>query len=77
MRVSSVTSLDTIYSIRVDDFSTTVTYVGEAPLSSAEEAPVWRIKKIESLGSQLNIKWADGNQFFDNIWTNHTSLTYS
>ena len=77
MSVSSVFSLDNIYTLRIDEASSTVIYVGEAPLNSTEGASVWRIRKIESLGPQIIIKWADGNQSFDNIWTNHTSLTYS
>lgn len=76
MSVSAVTTVNTIYSIRVDDFSSTVTYVGEAPLQSNEASPVWRIKKLETSGTVLTITFADGNQNFDNIWTNRTSLTY-
>ena len=77
MSVSSVVSIDTIYTIRVDDASSTVTYVGEAAINSSDSLPVWRIKKLESLGTILAIRWADGNQNFDNIWDNRVSLTYT
>ena len=77
MGVSSVTSIDTIYSIRVDDATATVTYVGEAVIGSTEASSVWRIKKLETIGSILYITWADGNQSFDNIWDNRASLSYT
>lgn len=76
MSVSGVTSVDTIYSVRVDDVSSTVTYVGEASLGASESAPLWRIKKLETVGSVFKITWADGNQSFDNVWDNRTVLTY-
>lgn len=77
MGVSSVDSFDTTYAIRVDDASSTVTYVGEASIRSPEAAPVWRIKKLETVGSVLSITYADGNQNFDNVWTNRAALTYT
>jgi hypothetical protein len=77
MSVSSTYSVDTTYSIRVDDASSTVTYVGEAPIKSPDAAPVWRIKKLETLGTVLSITWADGNQSFDNVWSDRLTLSYS
>ncbi len=76
MSVSGVTSFDTIYAIRVDDASASVTYVGEASLGASETAPIWRIKKLETVGSVFKITWADGNQAFDNTWSDRSSLTY-
>lgn len=76
MSTSGVTSFDTIYSIRVDDVSASVTYVGEASLGAPESFPIWRIKKLETIGSLFKITWADGNQAFDNIWDDRSSLTY-
>lgn len=77
MSISGVTTFDTTYAIRVDDASSTITYVGEAPIGSAESSPVWRIKKLETVGSVFKVSWADGNMFFDNVWDNRASLTYS
>jgi hypothetical protein len=77
MGVSSVSSTDTTYSIRVDDASSTVTYVGEAQTGSSELSAVWRIKKLTTTGTVLSIEWADGNQQFDNVWTNRATLSYS
>lgn len=63
-------------SLRVDEASTTVTYVGDAPLGSDESTATWRIKKLETTGTVLKITWADGNSNFDNVWANRASLTY-
>lgn len=64
-------------SLRVDDASSTITYVGEAPHSSNESDAVWRIKKLETVGTVLKVTWADGNSSFDNVWADRASLTYS
>lgn len=76
MGVSSVSSTDTTYSIRVDDASSTVTYVGEAQTGSSESGAVWRIKRLTTAGTVLSIEWADGNMQFDNVWSDRTTLTY-
>lgn len=76
MSVSSTYSVDTIYSIRVDDASTTITYVGEAPLNSLESSAVWRIKKLETIGTVFKVTWANGSQAFNNVWDDRSSLTY-
>lgn len=53
------------------------TYVGVAQkMGSAEASPVWRVARFDWT-SGLDIKWADGNDRYDNIWTNYLSLTYS
>jgi len=69
--------VDSNKSIRVDDATSTVTYVGDAAINLAESSPNWRIKKLETVGTVLKITWADGNENFDNIWTDRASLTYS
>lgn len=77
MGVSSVTSIDTTYSLRLDEPSSTELYVGEASIGANESAPVWRIKKLVTVGMTISILWADGNQFFDNIWDNRLLLSYA
>ena len=76
MGVSGVTSLDTTYAINIDDASPTTIYVGEAPIGSADAAPVWRIRKLETNGTVLKITWADGDQHFNNVWDNRAALIY-
>jgi len=62
--------------IRVDDASATVTYVGEAAIGMDESSPFWQIKKLETIGTVLTITWADGNEEYDNIWASRAGLTY-
>ena len=77
MSVSALTTLDTVYTIRIDEASATVTYVGEGAVNSIDANPVWRIRKLTTTGSVLAIQWADGNQHFDNVWDNRASLSYT
>ena len=76
MSVSSVTTIDTTYAVRLDQVDANTLYIGEAPIGSAEANPVWRIRKFLVSGTVSSIYWADGNQQFDNIWDNRASLTY-
>ncbi len=63
--------------LRVDDVSTDVSYVGKADPGSLEANPVWKIKKMVSSGSIFKVLFADGNKDFDNVWANRTNLYYS
>lgn len=63
--------------LRLDEASATVTYVGESAPGVSESAAFWRIKRLTTTGSILDIKWADGNELYDNVWTDRASLSYS
>ncbi len=69
--------MDSQKSIRVDDATSTVTYVGDAAIGVGESDATWRIKKLETVGTVLKITWADGNERYDNVWADRASLTYS
>jgi hypothetical protein len=73
----SVFSKEDIYSTRVDDASSTVTYVGKAYVGASESAAVWQIQRITVTGTVTDIKWADGNTKFDNSWNLRSSYAYS
>ena len=62
--------------LRLDEASSTVTYIGESAPGVAESAAAWRIKRMTTSGSVLKIDWADGNENYDNVWTDRASLTY-
>ena len=64
-------------SIRYDEVSSVLSYVGDAAFNQSEASAVWRIKRIQTTGTVLKIEWADGNDNFDNIWANRASLSYS
>lgn len=64
--------------LNMDDAGSGITYVGEATPGSANNAAVWRIKRLdESVASDLTILWADGNSSFDNVWDSRAGLSYS
>lgn len=54
-------------------------YIGEASTASLESSAVWRISRtyISPIDGDITILWADGNSNFDNIWSNHLTLSYS
>jgi hypothetical protein len=68
---------DVPYAQRIDEASSTVTYVGRAEPGTAEGSAAWQIKKISVSGSVTTITWADGNENYDNIWSNRAALSYS
>ena len=62
---------------KIDEVSTTLVYVGYAQVSGANAAQaVWKIKKIEKIGTVWEFKYADGDELYDNIWNNRYSLNY-
>lgn len=70
----------TLYTTRLDTVSTTsVTYVGKAPVGTATSEAKWQIQKLDESGSPetLVITWAGGNTTFDNVWDDRVSLNYS
>lgn len=62
--------------VRIDEVTADLMYIGESAISVAESAAVWRIRKIETIGTVTKITWADGNEEFDNVWTDRATLTY-
>ena len=63
--------------IRIDEVNANLTYLGIARVDAATSSSIWQIRKIEKVGAETSIQWADGNDKFDNVWDNHASLSYS
>ena len=61
--------------ILVDDTGTYV-YVGYAIPGSNTSTTAWKIKRIKTT-NVVEILYADGNAFYDNVWNNRASLTYN
>lgn len=53
-----------------------ITYIAKAPVGSDQADAVWQVQKLDE-SSGLVITWADGDEDFDNIATDLTSLSYS
>lgn len=70
-------TVDGLFLKEIDEASGTALYIGEARPNSSKASAVWRIRRVATAGSAVTIAWADGNTYFDNIWNNRVSKTYS
>ena len=53
-------------------------YIGTAPSNSTISDPVWQIIRLTfTAGAVSAIEWADGNQSYDNKWTERLTKSYS
>ena len=63
---------------RSDFVGETLIYRGEAAPGTAENAPAWRIKRIEfAPDGDVTETWAGGNANFDKTWADRAGLSYS
>lgn len=67
---------DRVLTTRIDEASSTVTYIGSAEPGTSEGASTWQIKKIDS-SSGTAITFADGVATFTKEWDERTGYTYS
>ena len=65
------------FAIKITSISKNEEYIGKAVPGSVESAAVWQCQKIEKIGLDETITWADGDDNFDNVATDLTTLTYS
>lgn len=54
-----------------------ITYTGDAPLGTPEDAPLWRIRRTRVVGTVTRTEYAGGNMRFENAWSSRATLTYS
>lgn len=73
----SLGGASTEYETRLDEPSSTTTYVGKAAIDSDPAGSVWQIKRILISGTETIIEWADGDSSFDKVWDDRASLSYS
>lgn len=62
--------------VQVDDTGGTI-YVGISSPGVATSAAVWQILRLVESGGTFNLKYADGDAEFNNIWDNRAGLSYS
>lgn len=66
------------YSKRYEQVDSTLAYLGDAAIGASENSSVWRIQKLDfTAEGNVTITFADGNDNFDNNWSNRASLSYS
>lgn len=59
------------------DVSGTYTYIGEALPGTSTSSATWRIKRVEQIGTDYNILWANGSSDFNKTWDSRLSYAYS
>jgi hypothetical protein len=64
------------YTTRIDEVSTSITYIGKAIPGSATNSSVWQIQKLTSSGNDLIVQFADSGNF-SQIWDSREALSYS
>lgn len=64
------------YETIVDEASASIIYVGYALPGNVTSSAVWKIKRIQVVGTETIIGYADSNAFFDNVWDDRASLSY-
>ena len=61
----------------VDSGDNSITYIGWAAIGSSTGDSVWAMVRITDSATGFSMKWADGDDEFDNEWDNRESLSYS
>lgn len=62
--------------LRFDDSANPILYLGEAAPGTTDSQALWRIQRITT-GAGVTIEWADGNDYFDNVWDDRAALSYA
>ncbi len=65
------------YKILIDEVDANTTYIGKAKHGTNTSDAQWQIKKISVSGTVTSISFANGDDAFNQIWDNRTSLSYS
>jgi hypothetical protein len=73
---SSVEQVSGAYATRIHQVNSNLIYYGWAEIGTSDASPKWRIMRQQTVASIVRGEYADGNGDFDNVWTNHESLTY-
>jgi len=63
--------------VLIDEVDSATTYLGKARMGASTSDPVWQIQKIVTTGTVTEILFADGNENYDNKWTERETLSYS
>lgn len=63
--------------VNFDGVSSTINYIGEAAFGTQPSDPFWRIYSLNYNGSDFNIRFANGDDSFSNIWNDRATYIYS
>lgn len=62
--------------IRLDEVSDTLFYVGKAAVGSVDADAAWQVVRYTTPGVVLKAEYANGSDGFTNVWDNRATLTY-
>lgn len=62
--------------VRLDEVSDTLFYVGKALIGSIDSNSTWQIVRYTTTGSILKSEYSNGSEAFDQVWNNRATLTY-
>jgi hypothetical protein len=62
--------------LRVDEVSSNLIYVGSAVIGSLEASPVWKIFRVDVSGGAVSIKYANGSNSYDVSWDDRGTVSY-
>lgn len=60
----------------IDEVSDNLIYLGWADAGTLESDPKWKIRRIRRIGTVWDLKYANGNEFYRNVWNDRLTLTY-
>ena len=62
--------------VRLDQVSTNLFYVGKALIGSTDSSNTWQIVRYTKTGNILKSEYANGSELFNQIWNNRLTLNY-
>jgi hypothetical protein len=62
--------------VRLDQVSDNLFYVGKALIGSVDSDSTWQIVKYTQTGTILKSEYANGSEEFNRVWNDRTTLTY-
>lgn len=61
---------------RIDEVTSELIYLGWAEYGEDESAPVWKIRRIQLVGTVWEQKYVQGKQEYIFVWNDRSSYTY-
>jgi hypothetical protein len=62
--------------VRLDQVSDNLFYVGKALIGSVDSDSTWQIVRYTQTGTILKSEYANGSEEFNRVWNDRTTLTY-
>lgn len=69
--------LDAAHKIILDEVDATTTYVWDVDIWALTSSPVWMIRRLTTTSGDLAVEYANWTAYFDKVWDNRASYTYS